>query len=127
MSEWKEFSEDFSFLDNLSLWGLIKGVLAAAIIYSLIFSVWQAKHGQQEDQRIDEVGMAITALANEGYDIYIDGERYLFVPGVENYDVEFDQEARRINLTRRDVSEKAMLKEIFGIGADRRGIFGLLR
>lgn len=127
MSEWKEFCDDFAFLDNITLWGLIKGIVAVALIYSLMYTVWQEKHEQQETQRIAEVGMAVTALAEEGYAIYIDGERQMFIPGLENYDIAFDQEGRQINLTRRDVSEASMLKEIFGIGDGRRGILGLLR
>ncbi len=35
MSEWKEFCDDFAFLDNITLWGLIKGIVAVALIYSL--------------------------------------------------------------------------------------------
>ena len=127
MSEWKEFCDDFAFLDNITLWGLIKGIVAVALIYSLMYTVWQEKHEQQETQRIAEVGMAVTALAEEGYAIYIDGERQMFIPALENYDIAFDQEGRQINLTRRDVSEASMLKEIFGIGDGRRGILGLLR
>lgn len=127
MSEWKEFSEDFAFLDNITLWGLIKGIVAVALIYSLMYTVWQDKNERQEEQRIAEVGMAVSALADEGYAIYIDGERQMFIPGLENYDIEFDQEGRQINLTRRNASEASMLKEISGIGEGRRGILGLLR
>lgn len=113
--EFREFNEDTSFLDNISLWGVFKAVLTFILIYSAVFYVWQLNHAKQEEQRIEEVGMAITALASEGYTIYIDGQRELFVPDIASYDVEFNRSARQINLTSRSFSTKDALLKTLGL------------
>lgn len=113
--EFREFNEDTSFLDNISLWGVFKAVLTIILIYSAVFYVWQLNHAKQEEQRIEEVGMAITALASEGYTIYIDGQRELFVPDIASYDVEFNRSTRQINLTSRSFSTKDALLETLGL------------
>ena len=112
-TEASEFNNDTAFLDNISLWGVFKAVLTVILIYSMFFYILRLSTAKQEDQRIQEVGMAITALAAEGYSIYIDGEKELFVPSLENYAVEFDKTARQINLTSAARDSRTYLQELF--------------
>ncbi len=118
MDDTSKIWEDIGFFDNITLWDVVKAAFAVIILYSLVFTIWQlnVKNGSQEEQRITEVSEAVTALAAEGYDIYIDGEKRPFIPDIENYFIEFDYETRRINLTKRTATEGDMLLSFIGLG-----------